>query len=454
METQLNSIQSTKRNPAGPKGNFLLGNLSEFQQDRLGFLEKTARNYGDVVRVRFAHMPFYLLNHPDLVEDVLQMKNKSFVKNVTEEVWFVLLGNGLLISEGEFWRRQRRLMQPSFHRERIAEYGRIMVTFTRRMLEGWRDGETRDVHADMMRVTLEVVAKALFDADVAGEAKEVGDALEVLLGEFEKRMLTPIQIPMKIPTPGNLRFSRAVGALENILAEIVHERRAAGESSQKTDLLQLLLDARDEDGSGMTDKQLRDELMTLILAGHETTANALAWTWYLLSEHPEVEERLVAELGSVLSGRAPSVADLPNLRYADKIVRESMRLYPPVWTLEGRRAIHDVEIGGYHVPRGTTMLVSPWLAHHDARYYHDPERFNPDRWTDSFTKELPRYAYFPFGGGPRFCIGQSFAMMEAVLILATVAQRYRLKMAPGQTVTPYPSITLRPSTLQMEITQR
>jgi cytochrome P450 len=454
METKIETGQTMKHIPTGPKGNIVLGSLPDFQKDRLGFLDKTVNQYGDVSRVRFAHMSFYILNHPDLVEEVLQTKNKYFVKNVTEEVWFVLLGNGLLISEGEFWRRQRRLMQPSFHRKHIADYGRIMVEYTERLLSGWRNGEERDIHADMMRVTLEVVAKTLFGSDVAGEAKEVGDALEVLLGEFEKRMLTPIQIPMKIPTPNNLRFRRSVQALEIIIQEIIQERRAAGDPASKNDLLQLLLDARDEDGSGMTDKQLRDELMTLILAGHETTANTLSWTWYLLSQNPEVEERLICELATILDGRSPKFEDLPNLRYADQVIKESMRLYPPVWTLEGRRAIQDLEIGEYHVPRGTIMLLSPWLAHRDKRYFVEPERFNPARWTEAFSKSLPRYAYFPFGGGPRLCIGQSFATMEAVLILATVAQRFKLSLSPGQDVVPYPSITLRPSTLKMEISYR
>lgn len=204
----------------------------------------------------------------------------------------------------------------------------------------------------------------------------------------------------------------------------------------------------------MSDKQLRDEVMTLILAGHETTANTLSWTWYLLSQHPDVEDRLIAELETVLNGRPPTAADLPRLRYTEMIIKESMRLYPPVWVLEGRRAIEDLEIGGYYVPRGTTMLLSPWLAHRDSRYYPEPERFNPERWRGTFAKELPRYAYFPFGGGPRLCIGQPFAMMEAALLLATIAQRYRLVLCPGQAVTPQPSITLRPSTLKMQIRKR
>jgi cytochrome P450 len=442
------------RRPPSPPGNFLLGHLIAFQKDRLGFLEQTTSTYGDVVALRFANIRGYLLAHPDAVEEVLVTQNKNFVKNVTEQVWFVLLGNGLLLSEGDFWRRQRRLMQPAFHRERIAGYGQTMVAFTERMLAGWRSGETRDIHADLMRLTLEIVAQTLFSADLAGQARTVGDALEVLLDEFAARMLSPVQLPMEWPTPGNRRFRRAVSRLEAIISDMVRQRRAANEAAHATDLLQMLLDAQDEDGSRMTDRQLRDELMTLILAGHETTANALAWTWYLLAQNPSVEARLAGEVQAVLSGRAPQVADLPRLRYAEQVIKESMRLYPPVWFLEGRRAVRDCTIAGYHVPAGTVMFLSPWVVHRDARFFSQPERFLPERWTEPFTKGLHRYAYFPFGGGPRLCIGQPFAMMEATLILATVVQRYRLSFAAGNSVMPQPSITLRPSELRMIVQER
>jgi cytochrome P450 len=446
--------------PPGPKGSLLLGNFSQFKQDMLGFLERTARDYGDVARVRFAHMCLYLLFHPDAIEETLVTRNKDFVKNVTEQAWFVLLGNGLLISDGEFWRRQRRMMQPAFHRTRIAEYGRTMVNFTERLLDGWRDGETRDMHTEMMGLTMEIVAKVLFDADVSRQSHEVGDALHVVLEEFNRQMLTPVQIPIFIPTPANVRFRRAIGQLESIIYDIVRQRRQAGPDAYSNDLLSMLLQAQDDEASAqqfgqtMSDKQLRDEMMTIFLAGHETTANALSWCWYLLAQHPAVEEKLLAELTAVLGDRAPTPADMPQLSYVEKVVKEAMRLYPPVWFLEGRRAIRDTEIGGYRVPEGTIMGLSPWAVHRDGRFYDEPTRFNPDRWTEAFSKQLPRYAYFPFGGGPRLCIGQSFAMMEATLILAAIVQRFHLELLPGQTIKPEPSVTLRPSSLQMKLQQR
>jgi cytochrome P450 len=430
--------------PPGPKGSLLLGNLSDFRKDMTGFLERSARDYGDVVPLRFANMRFLLLNNPEAIGEVLVKQNKNFVKNITEPVWWTLLGNGLLLSGGDFWIRQRRLMQPAFHRDRIADYGRTMVAFTQRKLETWRDGETRDIHDDMMRLTLEVVAKTLFNADVADRARDMGRALEVVLEEFSRQILQPIPIPMAVPTPTNVRFRRAVARLDAITYDVIHRRRAAGEAGSTGDLLSVLLQVQDEDGSRMTDKQLRDEVMTLFLAGHETTAITLSWAWYLLARNPHMEDRLVGELSEVLDGAPPSVDALPKLSYAAKVIRETLRLYPPVWTLEGRRAVSDCVVGGYAVKAGTVMLLSPWVTHRDPRFYADPERFDPDRWTDGFTRQLPKYAYFPFGGGQRLCIGQSFAEMEATLILSTILQRYRLSLASNEPVRPAPSVTLRP----------
>jgi cytochrome P450 len=446
--------------PPGPKGNPLLGNFLAFKDDMLGFLEAAARDYGDVVRVRFAHMRMYLLFHPDAIEETLVKRNKDFAKNVTEQAWFTLLGNGLLISDGEFWRRQRRLMQPAFHRQRIAGYGTVMATYTERMLERWEDGQTRDIHADMMRLTMEVVAKVLFSADLEEQSNDVGTALDVVLREFATQMLTPVQVPMAIPTPANRRFRRAIETLESIIYQIIEERRSGDQALASDDLLSMLLEVQDEEetadafGRRMSDQQLRDEVMTLFLAGHETTANALSWCWYLLSQNPDVEARLAAEVDEVLGRRPPAAPDVARLRYTEQVAKEAMRLYPPVWFLEGRRAIRDTEVAGYHVPKGTVLGLAPWVVHRDARFFHEPERFNPDRWTEQTGKQLPRYAYFPFGGGPRLCIGQPFAMMEATLILAAIAQRYRLSLEAGQRVQPEPSITLRPSSLRMTVHKR
>ena len=395
---------------------------------------------------------FYLLSHPDVIEYVLVENNRNFTKTRILRRNRRLLGEGLLTSDGGFWRRQRRLAQPAFHRKRVAAYGEVMAAFAERSLEGWRDGETIDVHEEMMRLTLEIVAKCLFDADVGAEAKDVGRAMKVALENFSSQRRL-IRIPKSIPTPHNLRFERAARRLEGIVRTIIEERRKSGDED-RGDLLSMLMLAEDESGERMTDKQLRDEVMTLFLAGHETTANALTWTLWLLSLNPEVEAKLATELGRVLGGRAPTVADLSNLPYVERVIKESMRLYPPAWVM-GREAIGECEVGGYRMPAGTTAVISEWVVHRDPRYHHDPQRFDPDRWTAEYEEALSRFAYFPFGGGPRQCIGAGFAMTEARLILATVAQRFTMELAPGQRVEPYPSITLRPKKgIRMPLAER
>jgi cytochrome P450 len=426
--------------------------LREYAQDPLGFLSGSAQEHGDVVRLRFMGQTFYLLSHPDLIEYVLVENNRNFTKTRILRRNRRLLGEGLLTSEGGFWRRQRRLAQPAFHRKRVAAYGEVMVAFTERSLDGWRDGETIDLHEEMMRLTLEIVAKCLFDADVGSEAKDVGSAMKVALEDFSSQR-SLIRIPKSIPTPHNLRFERAARRLEGIVRTIIEERRKSGDED-RGDLLSMLMLAEGESGERMTDKQLRDEVMTLFLAGHETTANALTWTLWLLSLNAAAEVGLVEELGRVLGGRAPTVADLSNLPYVERVIKESMRLYPPAWVM-GREAIGECEVGGYRMPAGTTALISQWVVHRDPRYHHDPQRFDPDRWTAEYEEALPRFAYFPFGGGPRQCIGAGFAMTEARLILATVAQRFTMELAPGQRVEPYPSITLRPKEgIRMPLAER
>jgi cytochrome P450 len=426
--------------PPGPKRRFLIGNFPFGTRDPLGLLTSWARQYGDIFYYRALHFRVYFLNHPDYIESVLVTNSRNFIKGRGLQANRRVFGNGLLTSEGDFWLRQRRLAQPAFHRDRIAAYGGVMVAYAERMLGAWREGETRDVHQDMMRLTLEIVAKALFNAEVAGEVEEVGAALEVLMEQNSGgRMLLPLL--RSLPTPGNLRYRRAVRRLDEIVYAIIRKRRASDHDAG--DLLSMLLDAQDEDGSRMTDRQLRDEALTLILAGHETTAISLSWTWYLLAQHPEVEANLWRELDEVLGGRAPSVDDLPRLPYTEMVVKESMRLYPPAYAM-ARMARQDCEIAGYRVHAGSSLVMSQWVMHRDPRYYQEPETFNPDRWAGDLAKRLPKFAYFPFGGGPRLCIGAPFAMMETVLLLATIAQRYRLSLAPGHPVEPLPTITLRP----------
>jgi cytochrome P450 len=433
---------STTKLPPGPKGRPLVGNLLDYSRDPLEFLARSSREYGDLVRLQFPGPPAYLLSNPDHIEWILVGHNRNFIKDRLTKQMLGILGDGLLTSDGEFWRRQRRLAQPAFHRERTDNYAETMVAYTERMLKEWRHGEERDVHRDMMRLTLEIVAKTLFDADIGGEAEEVGSSLGTVMTHFSDQGNNVFlrMLPDSVPTPSNLRFRRANRRLEEFIYGIIEERRRSGRDAG--DLLSMLLQARDEDGGRMSDRQLRDEVMTVVMAGHETTAIALSWTFYLLGEHPEVEQKLYSELSEAVDG-PPTVADLPRLPYTDMVIKEAMRLYPPAWAI-GREALDECEIGGFRVPAGTQMFISQWVVHRDARLFESPQAFYPERWRDGLEKTLPKYAYFPFGGGPRLCVGQSFARMEAVLLLATIARKFRLAPVAAQTIATQPSITLRP----------
>jgi cytochrome P450 len=426
--------------PPGPTGLYVLINFFRILKDPLRFMTDWSRRYGDVVRLRWGTMKVYMFSHPDAIEQVLRHDHRNFIKDKGTRMLCGFLGEGLLTSEGELWRRQRRLAQPAFQWDQVQRYAEAMVSFTDRMLRGWRPGQTRDVHADMMRLALEIVAQTLFSASVEGKAEIVGRAMEAIMQYFAGPM--PLFPWLSwIPTPGNLRYRRALAELDQIIYGTIAQRRAG--TGEGNDLLARLLAARDEDGSQMTDKQLRDEVVTLFLAGHETTALALSFTFYLLAQHTDVEARLVAELTDALQGRLPTAADVPRLRYTEWVLRESMRLYPPAYSI-GRGAVNDCEIAGYRVPRGTQIALVQWVVHRDPRWFDDPEAFRPERWDNDLAKRLPRCAYFPFGDGPRICIGNQFAMMEAVLILATIVSRFRLKLAPGFRLELLPSITLRP----------
>lgn len=428
----------------GPPRRWIVGNLPEVQRDMLGFFQHCAHEYGDVAYFRLGPRRMVLLSHPDHIEQVLVTDNRKFAKNFALQLLRPLLGDGLLTSEGSTWLRNRRLIQPAFQRKRIEEYGSTMVALAARTVAHWRDGQQIDIHAEMMRLTLAVAAKTLMGVDVAEASAEVGDTLEIIMADFTSRFESVQPLPVWIPTPGNLRFKRAVRRLEQIIQRIVTERRASAQEGG--DLLSMLVHARDEDdGRGFTDRQLRDEVMTLLLAGHETTANALTWTWYLLAQHPQVERSLSAELDEVLAGHPPTVADLPRLVYTERVILESLRLYPPAYAF-GRRVLQPVTIGGYQLSAGTNALLPQWVVHRDPRWFEEPERFEPNRWANDLIHRIPKYAYFPFGGGPRVCIGNTFAMIEAVLLLATMAQEFGLGLAPGHEVRPWASITLRPRT--------
>ena len=426
--------------PPGPKPKFIIGNMPLAHRDPLATFEKWAREFGDIFYYRAGWIQVYFLNHPDLIEAVLVRNYQNFLKDhvIRKSRWF--FGDGLLTNEGESWLRQRRLAQPAFHRERIAAYAKIMTDYAEAMLLTWRNGESRDIHQEMMQLTLKIVVRALFNV----ESQEVGAisvAMNVLMrSSVGIRLLLPPAARF-LPTPGMIEFRRAIRQLDAIVYRIIAERR--NNETDTGDLLSMLMQARDEDGGRMNDKQLRDEVMTFLLAGHETTALALSWSWHLLAQNPQAESQLHEELDRVLGGRTPEFSDLRNLTYTERVIKESLRLYPPAWSL-ARTVVKDFDIAGYRIPSGANVVMSTWIMHHDPRYFPDPQKFDPDRWLPERSQRLPRFAYFPFGGGPRQCIGNSFAMMEATLLLATIAQRVRLCATSNDEIVPVPSFTLRP----------
>jgi len=413
------------------------------RRDSLAFLTRIARTHGDVARFRMGPVELHLINRPEWIRDVLVTHAAAFHKGRGLERAKRLLGEGLLTSEDPVHLRQRRMMQPAFHAQRIAGYAEAMAALVDRAASRWTAGETRDVSVEMARLTLAIVGRTLFDADVESEADEIGAALTTALGLFGRTFTLPyFELLDRLPLPMNRRFDRAKARIDATIARLIAERRRAPGGG---DLLSLLVSASDTegDGRGMSDAQVRDEAITIFLAGHETTANALAWTWYLLARNPAAEARLHAEVDAVLGGRAPTAADLPRLPWTEMVLAESMRLYPPAWII-GRRAVEPYAVGGFDVPAGSIVVVSQWVTHRDPRWFPDPERFDPERFLPAAKEARPRFAYFPFGGGPRVCIGEGFAWMEGVLALAAIARRWRLRLAPGQEIVPAPSITLRP----------
>jgi cytochrome P450 len=428
--------------PLQPGGLLGIRSLLRFTRDPLAFVISMAQAGGDVVHYRLAARHVFLLKHPDLVREVLVVRQHDFAKGEGLRWARRFLGDGLLTSEGELHTRQRRLAQPAFHRQRIGSYGAVMVAHADAARRRWKDGEELLLDREMVRLTLAITGKTLFDADTEGQAAEIGGALTDIIRLFPRFALPLGGLLNALPLPANRRYERGRRRLDEIVYGLIEERRRDGRD--RGDLLSMLMLARDEDGgAGMSDRQLRDEVMTLLLAGHETTANALSWTFYLLGQNPDAEARLHRELDDVLGGRLPTVDDLPRLRYSENVVAESMRLFPPAWAL-GRRSLKDQELGGARVARGSLVMSSPYLMHRDARFFPDPLRFEPDRFTPEARAARPKFAYFPFGGGARACIGEPFAWMEGVLVLATIAQRWRLRLVPGHPVEPQALITLRP----------
>ena len=419
--------------------------LFAMRHDPLGAFTSLAREYGHVLRFKGLYTS-YLLTHPADVERVLQTNAHNYVKGRSYQKFRESTGNGLLISDGELWRRQRRLVQPAFHRRHLDAFAAVMAREAEAQVARWRPfaarGETLDAAAEMMRLTLRVVGLTMFSTDLTDEADMIGRSLDVIRAHAIRRMWQPVSIPANWPTPGNLRFRRALAEGDRVINSLIDARRTGRVENE--DLLSLLIKAHDEEtGAGMSDEQLRAEAVTIIGAGHETTAVTLSWLWYLLSGHREVEERLHAELERELGGRTPTMEDLPRLRYAAMVCEETMRLYPPAWALS-RTALGPDAYGGYPIAAGSEALLLPYVTHRHPDFWDDPEKFDPERFDPGRAAARPRFAHFPFGGGPRQCIGQHFAMAEMLIVLAAIAQRFTLRLAPGHEVEPEASITLRP----------
>jgi cytochrome P450 len=427
----------------GPKGRPVVGSILDFRRDILGTMIAGWRQYGDIVQFNVAG-PAYLLAHPDDIQYVLRENPTNYPKAPFQDArWRKIVGEGIVTSKGEFWARQRRLADPAFHQDRIAEFGTIMTDATDEMLAEWDAGDsgrTLDVRDEMMRLTLTILARAMFSADVWRDARTIGDAVGIMLAHANNRLFSPIDPPEKLPLPSHRRYLGARDKFDAVIYRMIDERRAG---EPKNDLLTMFIEARDaETGEQMDNDQVRDEVRTMFVAGHETTAVGLTWTFYLLSEHPEIVERLVQEIDEVVGDRVPTVDDLPNLRYEWRVIQESLRLYPPIWVFL-RSPVHDDEIGGYRMKKGKNLFICMYITHRHPEFWESPESFDPDRFEPEKTGKWHRFQYVPFGGGPRKCIGNNFAIVEMQLCLARILQRYRLKLVPGFPVEPEPGLSLR-----------
>jgi len=432
--------------------NHLLGHLPAMGRDPLELFERAHRDVGDVVRMRLGPKQIVTLAHPELLHRVLVSERDQYIKQTRGYTMLrLILGDGLVTSEGGFWRRQRRIAQPAFRRKYIAGFANTMTTSARDMADRWQAvadaGATIDVAAEMMQLTLRIAGETLFSRDLTGEAHELGAAVTTVLEAFSPLTQAPIPAPHMWPTPTAHKFRRGIKVLDRVVHQIIAERRATGEPGN--DLLGMFMaSVDDETGESMTDKQLRDEVMTMILAGHETTANALAWTLYLLSKHPAVDRRVHDELAANVSDDNPAAGVMRAVPYTHQALQESMRLYPPVWVV-GRSAVNDTELGGYRIPQGTYVYMPVWVMHRHPALWDNPEGFDPDRFAPDRVAArkalgVHKFAHLPFSGGQRKCIGDHFAKMESLLILAVLLQRFRLSLVPGQRVVPEASITLRP----------
>jgi len=445
--------------PPGPHINLVLAAIGQmfpkrFPFDPLAFGLDIARQYGDIAHYAVGPLHVYQLTHPDFARQILvEEPEKYFKARLIKQAFGPFAGQGLLTSDGAVWKRQRKLIQPAFHHGQLVRYAAVMVDHATQTAGSFEEGMLVEIPEEMAKLTLAIVVQTLFGADVTRDAKEVGGLMVAVLDAANDRLNSVVRLPSWVPTRRNREEKRALRRIDQLLNRFIAEHRASREAP--ADLLSVLLAATDEEsGIGMSDSQLHEEMMTLFLAGHETTAMALTWTWYLLSQHPQVEARLVDELSQVLQGRAPTIGDLAQLPYTEMVVRESMRLYPPAPGV-AREPIEDVRIGGYDVPRGSLVTVNTYAMHRDRRFFEDPERFDPERFGPGWEERIDRYAFLPFGGGPRVCIGNGFAMMEARLLLATIAQRWRFSLEPGQEILPMQLVTVRPKHgMKMRVTRR
>jgi cytochrome P450 len=428
--------------PPGPKGTLIGGNIRQFRDRLLDFLLQVARDYGPLTSFRVGPRRIFLASASELIEQVLITDARHYTKHFGARAFKPVLGNGLVTSEGEFWHRQRKLIQPVFLKTRVQSYAPIMGDLTERMLESWIPGKTIRINDEFGTLTSRIALKTLFDLDDEGDRERFNDTLRLSFDLMSARLRRIFKLPLWVPTPEALCLKRSISDLERKVEGFIASARARQEMGD--DLLSRLMLAQDEDGTRMSNRQLRDEVMTLYLAGHETTALTLTWTWYLLAQHPRVKDKLVSEWLRVLAGRSPTADQLQQLPYTAAVIAEAMRLFPPVYVI-GREATRDLELGGYRVKRGYTVLMSQWVNHRDPQYFLEPEEFHPERWENGLAKRIPKFAYYPFGGGQRMCIGSSFASLEAPIILATVGQRYRFTIDPGAVISLKPQITLEPA---------
>lgn len=424
------------------KQNWIGGHFRSFRKSPTDFLQKLAA-LGDVTSFKMGPQQAFFINHPDLVRDLLVTSHSKFIKGRALQRAKSLLGEGLLTSEKDFHLRQRRMIQPAFHRSRINEYAKAMIEFSDKMSAEWQDGETRDIDKEMMRLTLWIVGKTLFGANVEDDAGEVGKAMTTIVSMFNFMLLPFAELLEKLPLPQTKRLKNARQTLDEVIYKIINERRISGEDNG--DLLSMLLIAQDEEtGGAMTDQQVRDECLTIFLAGHETTANALTWTFYLLSQNPQAEAKFHAEIDEVLSNNPLTPEDYPRLKYTEAIIAESMRLFPPAWAI-GRLSTESHEFGGYHIPNKSLILASPFVLQRDARFWENSDKFIPERWENLTVKEAGnKFIYLPFSKGVRSCIGESFAWMETVLLMANIGKKWKLRLAHEQKIALQPLITLRP----------